>query len=590
MPGLVGYTDKLHKYNGTMLLSMTQLLKHFNWYISERPYSDKQVYASRTHLGIIDQGKQPVNLNNRFYSWIEGEFYNREELISKYNVTSVNDNDLFINIYFKTMSFDFLRDVDGYYAAVLYDKMKSIVYLITDRYGFKPLYWGIINGNLVWSSELKGFLGHKDFKINIDSGAVIQFFDIGYLLENRTWFEDVELMPPASLLVFNIKESKFEITHYWSWSEIKPIKGSIDERGIAEELGRLFRQSVRKRVNINERVGITLSGGLDSRAILAAVPEDYKPLHTFTFGQEGCDDLWIAKKASEIKGGEHHASILNQDNWLKPRISGVWRTDGLENLLHMHGMEFYDEYKPYMDFVLNGFLGGAVIGGSYLTPNNLDTRITSKLARDIMNCKVEVNKFSKWYLIDKTDPYFINNRGRRFINTGPISMGNVIEQRIPFFDNELIKFVYSIPDLLRYKSHIYNKMLLSCFPKYFNSIPWQKTGCPISYPDNIVRLILWKNRVISKLKREAMRIGLKFTDSRNYTDYPYWLRQKPAKSFFENMLYAKDAIYPEYVNKANIQRYLRDHMQNKANYHNELCLALTFELWLRQVFEGKYRE
>jgi len=559
MPGLVGFTDKYCKYNQQILLEMRSLLKHYDSYVDEALYSDENIYASRTHLGVIEQGKQPYTLDAKIFSWMEGEFYNQEELKAKYNVFSTTDNELLSNIYNSTGSFEFLKDIDGYYAAVLYDKKEKIVYLITDRYGFKPLYWGLINGDLTWSSELKGFLSYADFKPVIDREAVEEFFDISYLLENRTWFEGVELMPPASVLSFNIKESKVNITHYWSWSEIKPIKGAIDEREIAEELGRLFKQSVCKRLRNNEKIGISLSGGLDSRAILAAVPEDYKPLHTFTFGQKGCDDIRIAKKVSEIKGAEHHALILNSDNWLMPRISGVWKSDASFSLLHMHGMEFYDVYKSYMDFNLNGFLGDAILGGSYISE-------------------------------DQSVEYKVRNRGRRFINQAML-MGEawLIHSR-PFFDNDLISLIFSIPESLRQGSYIYNKMLLSAFPEYYNTIPWQQTGCPISYPDQLVKLITFKNRIINKLKRESKRFGFNFTDLNNYTDYPNWLRQEPARSFFENILYSKNAIYSEYVDKTKVQKYLSDHMQNKANYHNELCTALTFELWLQQVFEGKYRE
>jgi hypothetical protein len=56
------------------------------------------------------------------------------------------------------------------------------------------------------------------------------------------------------------------------------------------------------------------------------------------------------------------------------------------------------------------------------------------------------------------------------------------------------------------------------------------------------------------------------------------------------VLFSKDAIYPEYIDKNNVNAYIRNHMEKKANYHNELCLALTFELWLQQLFHGKFRE
>jgi len=589
MPGMVGFTDKHHKHSCDMLLNMRSLLKYSDSYVDDDLFCDENIYASRTHLDILDQGNQPYILDERFFSWMEGEFYNQEELRSKYKIASAIDNELFVTIYHSTRSFKFLRDIDGYYTAALYDKKENKIYLITDRYGFKPLYWGTVNDNLVWSSELKGFLGHINFTPVIDSQAVQEFFNIGYLLENRTWFEDIELMPPASVLTFDLKKSKVEIQHYWSWSEIRTMKGPIDEREIVEELGRLLKKAVRNRVNNNERIGVNLSGGLDSRAILAAVPVDYKPLHAFTFGQEGCDDIKIARKVSKIKGARHHTLLLNANNWLMARINGVWKSDSSCSLLHMHGMEFHDEYKSYIDLNLNGFAGDIALGGSYLRKSHLDKKIDSLIIKDVTRSAMAISNFNDWYMINKTDPYFINNRVRRFTISGLILIAKLIEVRLPFWDNTLIDFIYSLPDLLRYNSYIYNKMLLKTFPDYYRTIPWQKTGCPISYPNWLIDLMKLKIRILHKINRESQRFGIHFKDLRIYTDYASWARQEPSRSFFEKVLLSKDAMYAEFIDKNKIHTYTRNHMEKKSDYHNELCLALTFELWLKQVFEGKYR-
>jgi len=592
MPGLVGFTDIHHKFGNDILFDMRSLLKYFDNYVDDELFFDENIYGSRTHLGIINQGKQPYIYSNRFHGWLEGEFYNQNELRHKYRVGSNTDNELLVDIYIKTRSFEFLRDIDGYYVAVFYDKKEKKVYLITDRYGFKPLYWAMINEDLVWSSEVKGFLGHIDFKPVIDRQAVLEFFDIGYLLENRTWFEGIELVPPASVLTFDLEKSKVENRYYWSWSEIESMRGSIDEGELVEELGRLFKQSVRKHVNNSERIGITLSGGLDSRAILAAVPEDYKPLHTFTFGQENCDDIRIASRVSRIKRARHHILELNSNNWLMSRINCTWKIDASSSLLHMHGhkKEFCDEYKSYTDFNLNGFAGDLVLGGSYLRKHYLDKKIDSSMVKDVTHSEMEITNFNRLYMINKTDPYFINNRVRRFTNCGLIAIAKSIEVRNPFWSNKLIDFVYSIPDCLRYKNYIYNKMLLSTFPEYYIDIPWQKTGYPIGSYKRFAELIKFKIRVVNKLKRESQRFGFSFKDLRDYTNYPEWIRQEPARSFFEKVLLSKEALYPEFIDKNKVHAYFKNHIERKANCHDELCLALTFELWLQQVFEGKYRD
>ena len=126
MPGLVGFTDIHHQYSSNMLLNMRNLLKHFDSYVDNESYHDKNIYASRTHLGIINQGKQPYVFDGKIFSWMEGEFYNQEELKAKYNLISTTDNELLVNIYNSTRSFKFLTNVDGCYAAALYDKKENI--------------------------------------------------------------------------------------------------------------------------------------------------------------------------------------------------------------------------------------------------------------------------------------------------------------------------------------------------------------------------------------------------------------------------------------------------------------------------------
>lgn len=573
-----------------MLSHMRNLLKYFDWYIDSELYSDGIVNASQTHLGIINKTSAPHHMGNRYSIWIEGEFYNQEELKAKYKVISATDNELFLNIYNMTKSFDFLKDIDGYYTAVLYDNQNKFVYLITDRYGFKPFYWGLIKKNLVWSSELKGFLGHRDFKCVIDKIAVEEFFDFGHQLENRTWFESIELVPPSTVIAFDIDKSQVTIKNYWSWSDIQFVKEPIDEVQIAEELGRLFKQSVEHRATKNERIGISLSGGLDSRALLAAIPEIHTPLHALTFGKKNCDDIIIAKKISTIKGAYHHVLDLNSRDWIDHRINGIWRSDGSISLLHMHGSKFCDKYNSYMDFSLNGFAGDLVCGGSYLNPNSFETKITHDIVRNKTNCRKDSFEFNNWYRINKTDPYFVNNRVRRFTNSGLIILSKNIENRIPFFDNNIVEFIYSIPDKHRYNSNIYNKMLMRTFPDYFKTIPWQATGCPISYSKQRVKIVNLKNRIIKQLKRLAYPFNHKERNIKNYTDYPTWLREDSARSFLRELLNSKNAIYPEYIDPKKILGYLQDHMNANTDRHNELCQALTFEIWLQQIFNNRFRE
>ena len=90
------------------------------------------------------------------------------------------------------------------------------------------------------------------------------------------------------------------------------MTGKIDVDEVAEELGRLFIDAVNRRCN-QKGIGVCLSGGLDSRAILAAMPNRQEPIHTITFGKRGCDDIRIASKVAKIKGASHHVVPAHQE-------------------------------------------------------------------------------------------------------------------------------------------------------------------------------------------------------------------------------------------------------------------------------------
>jgi asparagine synthase (glutamine-hydrolysing) len=589
MPGLIGFTDQGRRYENGMLLNMRSLLKYGDTYTDDELYTDGTVYASRTHLGILSHEAQPARGGMDVLCWLEGEFYNQEELNKKYNVDFPSESAFFANVYAANRSFDFLRDIDGYYCAVLYDKKKKRVHLVSDRYGFKPLHWAVIDEDLVWSSEVKGFLEHRGFAAKIDRVSVSEFFGMGYLLENRTWFEGIELVPPSAVLVFDIEDRDVHVERYWSWNEIRLSEKVIDEREAVAELSGLFQDSVRKRTGGDKKIAVSLSGGLDSRAIVAAMPGRSVPLHTFTFGLKESDDTEIAMEVANKKGAIHHFFELRPDNWLLPRLATVWISDGAMNLMDMHGTEFCDSYGSFCHVVLNGYAGDLILGGSYLRSWSLDKKISTRIVKDVTGAGIDVGNFDDWYMINKTDPYFINNRVRRFTNCGLIVLGKWVEVRIPFWDNKLVEFVYGLPDSLRFRGYLYKRMLLGTFPDYYKRIPWQKTGLRIGFPEPLVNLLSIKNRILKKARTELERFGYRYRDLKYYTDYRHWMMEPPARNVFEELLLGKGALYPEYLDRTEICRNLTDHMGGKWNYAKRLCLVLTFELWLQQVYKGAYR-
>lgn len=592
MPGIVGFTNgsSIKEKAKEILNEMQMLVTHQNYYIKDDLFSDEYVSATRSHINVIQKDKQPFS-NSGIHVWIDGEFYNQNVLLKKMSNTVKTDPSILLEMYKKNNDFNFLKEIDGIYSAVIYDSNEKKIHLISDRYGLRHLYWTRNNDYLAWGSEVKIVLALNDFKPQVDRLAVDQFINIGYILENRTFLDGVELVPSGTVLTWDINRLKLDTFQYWWWDHIRPLDVQVSEDDIAEELGRLFIDSVKRRSINGEDIGLQLSGGLDSRAILAAMPTG-RNLNTLSYGKEGCDDVRFAKMAAKVKGAKQKIYELKEDNWLDPRIRGVWWTDGQEDLMHMHGIvAIEDDIRSDIKINLNGFLGDAVLGGSYI-PNSstLDCSNDDNTIAKFMNTTSDMLEgFDKYTDLGKSDYYLLQNRGRRWVFGGTKLTLTGIEHRKPFFDNNLIELIYSLPDKLRFNSYIYNKMLIRTFPKYFMRIPWAKTGVPISWPNNIVNIAKFTQKLRHKFGKEITRFGLKYNNPNNYTDYANWIRREPIISFINKLLSDPNALYTEFISREKVLNEWKNHL-NGINNETYLFRYLTFEIWLQQVFNKKYRE
>jgi asparagine synthase (glutamine-hydrolysing) len=563
MAGLAGFDNRRVSQEDSRRITqkMSSLLTHQPFYVSEDPFIDKVISATRVHTNCIRTLPQPLALGN-LRVWLDGEFYNQQDLNVCQNVRNQGDAAILAAMYREREAedFSFLRAIDGIYAAVIYDIDRQMLTLIADRYGLKHLYWTCQDGVLAWASELKAFLALPNFQPMIDRDAINDFFSAGYLTENKTWFEQVTLLPVGSVLKWDLRRRKAEVTEYWSWDMIEPLDRSYDEGALVEELAQRFIKAVKRRVRSEERMGITLSGGLDSRALLAAMPRGGRDIPAVTFGSKGCEDVRIAARVAALKGVSHHVFEMQTDNWLAPRIEGVWWTDGMDNLLHLHRIRSLSAEKQLYDINLNGFLGDATIGGSYLD-------------------KINSQRNEAWYY---------NNRGRRFIQMGTKLEEVYLQGRLPFFDYALMDFTQSIPPRLRKDHYIYNKMLLATFPEYFQTIPWQQTGLPISASPWQVKTHAFCRKVYAKMCFMAQRLGIRLGDPYGYHDYANWIRQEPSRSFFYEHLFGSDAMFPDYLSREICEGLWQRHMRGER-HQDMLCRYLTFEIWLRQVYRGQMR-
>ncbi|MDR2593119.1 MAG: hypothetical protein LBC59_10030 [Chitinispirillales bacterium] len=386
----------------------------------------------------------------------------------------------------------------------------------------------------------------------------------GILCEDRTWLNGVQLLDPAAILTYDMKTGSVQAERYWSPDEISPFtfSGNTDFREYYEEWGRLFKLSVAKMTTGDERIGLTLSGGLDSRAILAAMPLSGDKINAVTLGGDKCDDVRFAAMAAKIKGANHQNFPLKVDGWFERACLGVWATDGALNVSSQLGIEHLSAISNMLGVSLNGIGGGRMQGG-------------------------RVVGTSEHYEFDsiKNGTPGLQMIRRRMLRPGFRLDESFFKIRMPFFGNELYNFVTALRQNIKKRGSFYNGALLHNFAEYYKKIPWQQAGVSISLPPLLFQAGTIYKTALSRLKRKMRGMGLPIYDSKLYFNLSEIFSSDVNHKLMETILSDKKSLYPQYISG---ERFAASQARKGVNIE-KTCRILTFEIFMRQLNDPMFR-
>lgn len=358
MPGIAGYISQEDGSDG--LRKARQRMAYGAYYLTSDFWKDGSFACTHTSLGHTDRNRYPV-ATEEIFAWIDGEAYQLEAVGKRFGISSNSLADLLCQAWQLDRLEAVLAHIDGVFSAVLYDRKQQRICLITDRFGSRPLYFFQQNSAMAWSSELKGMPDLLPIKPGINPLAVQCMMQCGHLLGDQTWFEGVRLLPPSTIISAHIGEVPSE-KRYWTWNAVPLQTGTLNQA--AHETARLLQRAVRKCLTPGLKTGLLLSGGIDSRVILAALPPE-ADIVLFTFGDPRSDDVRIAQLIAGRVPWRHYILPLTPEKWWETRPRATWQTDGMVNALHLHNTLHHDFIRLHCDIVLNGHsinLGGYALG------------------------------------------------------------------------------------------------------------------------------------------------------------------------------------------------------------------------------------
>jgi len=309
MPGLIGFCGRSLKDQPEEFLGrMARALESEDRFKVDL-YNDRHIGLGRVSLGITNPEPQPIwNEDGNLCIVMEGEIYDyaaqKQLLIERgHHFKTSSDAEFVLHLY-EEFGEAFAVKLNGAFVVAIWDTRSSTLVLANDRLGLYPLYYAHVNADLTFGSGVRALLVDPDLPRSVDLVAINQFLVFDHVLDDRTLLNSVRLLPQASLLTFS--DNRLNIRPYWTL-KYPGIYEKRSEDAYIEQLLYFLRQAVVRQAPGDFPAGLLLSGGLDSRVLLALLrdgPAD-DAFHTFTWGIPGCDDARFAKAIATKVGTQH---------------------------------------------------------------------------------------------------------------------------------------------------------------------------------------------------------------------------------------------------------------------------------------------
>ncbi|MBI4311502.1 MAG: asparagine synthase (glutamine-hydrolyzing) [Chloroflexi bacterium] len=313
--------------------------------MTHRGPDDSGVYVNPDHnvglgfrrLSIVDLagGHQPM-ANEEGSCWIvfNGEIYNHATLrpgleTKGHRYKTRSDTETILHLY-EEQGEDCVDSLIGMFAFAIWDQKKRRLLLARDRIGIKPLYYTVLDGRLLFASEIKAILAYPGVPRQVDMEALSLYLSFGAAPAPKTLFKGISKLPAGHRLIVQ-EDGATTLEQYWD--AVFPADGytSLSEEECVQEVRRLFTQSIQRRMMSDVPFGVFLSGGLDSSFNVALMSQMMdRPVDTFSVAVQDdarSDERQQARAVADHFCANHHEVIITPRDFvdLLPRMA--WHQD-----------------------------------------------------------------------------------------------------------------------------------------------------------------------------------------------------------------------------------------------------------------------
>jgi asparagine synthase (glutamine-hydrolysing) len=499
----------------------------------------------------------------------------------------------------------FLDEMNGWFSGVMIDRQNRIIQLFNDRFGVGRVYYREAGEAFFFASQAKALLAVRPETRALDPTSVGHFLGFGAVFDNRSLFANVSVLPQGSRWSIEQPSSIRKRTYFQpsTWAEQPVLEAEPFYRSLRETVSAVVPSYFRS----NQPVGLSLTGGLDTRIVMAGMPAGLDPMPSYTYSgaYRDCYDIKIARDVAECCGQQHQVISLGPEffrDFGTLAEETVWATDGCLDLCGTHEIHFSKQARRLSPVRLTGNYGSEVLRsvstfkfnppqfGLFDPAADAATRTASQQLSDIRATHpVTFAAFQEiaWNLY-----------GRLAAAQSQLTL------RTPYLDNAVVALMYQAPAHIREDNSISRRLIadlnprLAAIPTDMGYEPAQRTAFPRGIVRRAYRYAQFKAEwyynlgMPSWLARLDGSAALRATEplflGRHKIDhYRLWFRDQ-LKPYMNELLHDPRAAARPYLNRAGYDDLLRAHDRGGRNCVNELNKVGTLELVNRLFIDRRY--
>ena len=606
MPGIVGIIGEGVSQHTTSIKQMVACMRHEPSYTSGTfVHEDLQVALGWTCHPNSFTDCLPIWNESRDVCLIwSGENFadpsDTEHLRSRGHVFSQDRAEYLVHLY-EEHGAKFLHRLNGWFSGALLDFRELRTIIFNDRYGLGRLYVHETAEATYFSSEAKALLKVLPNVRELDVQSLGEFFSCGCPLQNRTLFRGIRLLPAGSAWVFSPGTKRREEGYFnpQVWSEQMPLMASEYYARLKE----VFPRVLKRYFHSPRPAAISLTGGVDSRMMMAWAPTDSKGLPSYTFSgiYRDCGDVFLARKVAKVCGSPHQVIRVGNEFLADfPRLAAktVYVSDGMMDVSGAPDLFVNEIAKQIAPVRLTGNYGGEI----------LRRIVAFKPAR--LEPKLFSGDFYPYVdAADQTYTYELNAQNRLgFVAFRQVPWHHYarlsVEQsqltvRSPYLDNDLVSLAFQVPLEHAQSNELSLRLIadgnarlgeigtdrgirhggLPGVSKLHNAFQEFTFKAEYAYDYGMPHRLAQFDRFFKPLHLERLFLG-----RHKFYHFRIWYRDQLAGYLRETLLDSATRSR-QILNVRRLETIVKDHIAGSGNYTRELHRLLSLELIHRQLLE-----